>query len=70
MSAVMGPIIGMLKTIVAGFAVVVVAYIVALFAMKRRMAEDPRRFRLWRDGLHLLAVVIMALWVWFVATHS
>lgn len=69
MSAVMGPIIGMLKPIVAGFVVVAVAYIVAIFVLQKRIT-NRRQYRTWRDGLHLVAISVMVLWAWFVAAHQ
>ncbi len=68
MSAVMGPVVGMLKPIVAGFVVVAVAYIAAIFVLQKRIT-NRRHYRTWRDGLHLVAIAVMVLWVWFVVTH-
>jgi hypothetical protein len=63
----LGPVLDMLRSIVTGFAFIAAAYVAAIFGMKSRF-KDRRSYRSFVDGLRLVAMAVMALWVWIVAT--
>lgn len=64
----LAPIVGMLKGIIAGIAVIGIAYIAAALVIKARTPDFKKR-RFYVQGLHLAAITLMVGWAWLYVTR-